>query len=142
MSYMFSECSALQKINLQHFNTSKVIDMSYMFYNCQAINELNLSNFITINVTNMINMFDRCSNLNELDISNFDIKNDTKIIYMFSRCKSYLKDKIRKSFKKINIAAFEDEVRDDFEFFSFDFRYFQEDLDLPINLEEDNKIYY
>ena len=42
------------------FNTQNVIDMSYMFSNCSSLNELNLSFFNTEKVNNMKYMFGEC----------------------------------------------------------------------------------
>ena len=37
MSYMFSECAFLKKIDLSKFDTSEVVDMSRMFYECYEL---------------------------------------------------------------------------------------------------------
>ena len=106
---MFYNCSSIEKLNLNNFNTSKVIDMSYMFYNCKMLKILNISKFNTSNVINMTKMFGECKELNYLDISKFDIKKRTRINNMFYHCKISLKEKIRKQIKNINDNAFKDE---------------------------------
>ena len=58
---MFNGCSSLKKLNLNSFNTEKVINMRYMFNGCSSLNELNLDNFNTINVTDMSCVFLWCS---------------------------------------------------------------------------------
>ena len=45
---MFSGCSSLKELNLNHFNTNNVINMSCMFSGCSSLKELNLNNFKTI----------------------------------------------------------------------------------------------
>ena len=55
MSYMFSNCINLKKIefNLFLFNTSKVENMDSMFYECKNLNEIDLSLFDISKVKNM-----------------------------------------------------------------------------------------
>ena len=52
------------------FNTQNVIDMSYMFSNCSSLNELNLSFFNTEKVKNMKYMFGECWSLKKLIFPN------------------------------------------------------------------------
>ena len=112
MSYMFSGCSSLTKLDLSSFDTSNVInmshmiicsgltnlnissfdtrnvtDMSYMF-SCKSLTTLNVSNFDTSNVTNMEHMFGNCSGLTNLDLSGFNTSNVTNMISMFYSCSS------------------------------------------------------
>ena len=54
MSYMFSSCINLFKLNLSLFNTNNVTDMSGMFSGCNNLSKLNLSSFNTNNVNNML----------------------------------------------------------------------------------------
>ena len=61
MSFMFNECSSLEELNFNNFNTINVTFMMCMFYQCSSLKELNLNNFNTINVTFMDNMFYGCS---------------------------------------------------------------------------------
>jgi surface protein len=52
-SYIFSKFPTLTDVQMNRFDTSKVIDMSYMFYYSQYITDLDLSNFVTSGVQNM-----------------------------------------------------------------------------------------
>ena len=62
MSYMFCECSSLEKLNLDNFNTNNVTNMYYMFCDCSSLKELIFNNFNFKNVTYMRGMFSGCSN--------------------------------------------------------------------------------
>ena len=114
MSDMFSDCQALNSLDLSSFNTAKVTTMAGMFSNCQALESLDLSSFNTSKVTNMINMFassglqsitfgelfntsnvttmlrmfENCSSLTTIDFSGFDTSNVTSMSSMFSGCSS------------------------------------------------------
>lgn len=57
MHGMFGYCVELSKVDVSHFNTSKVTNMHYMFCACSALKDLDLSSFDTCNVTDMIGMF-------------------------------------------------------------------------------------
>ena len=57
---MFSDCSALTSLDLQHFNTQNVTNMRGMFSGCSALTSLDLKNFNTQNVTDMSWMFFAC----------------------------------------------------------------------------------
>ena len=114
MSDMFSDCQALNSLDLSSFNTAKVTTMAGMFSDCQALESLDLSSFNTSKVTNMINMFassglqsitfgelfntsnvttmlrmfENCSSLTTIDFSGFDTSNVTSMSSMFSGCSS------------------------------------------------------
>ena len=79
MNKMFSECKALQTLNLSNFNTSSVTDMCYMFENCYKLQTLDLSNFNTSNVQRMFGMFRNCHVLQTLNLSNFFLKNNINL---------------------------------------------------------------
>ena len=88
MSYMFSNCSSLQSLDLSSFNTSAVTNMSYMFYNCYSLQSLDLSSFNTSAVTNMAVMFHNCYSLQSLDLSSFNTSAVTNMSTMFYNCSS------------------------------------------------------
>ena len=81
---MFSGCSSLKELNLNNFNTNKVINMEGMFAQCSSLIELNISNFNTNNVKDMSHMFYRCKSLKKLNISNFN-NNNLYLNYNFKR---------------------------------------------------------
>ena len=79
---MFENCNSLLELNLDIFNTSKVIDMKKMFSNCESLTSLKI-NFDTSNVTNMELMFYNCKNLTSLDLSSFNIEEVLEMNEMF-----------------------------------------------------------
>ena len=83
MSYILSNCEALENIELSNFNTENVIDMSYMFYRCHSLKNINLSNFNTENVENMSFMFIGCSSLTTI------VTKDERIIHALNGCKIF-----------------------------------------------------
>ena len=86
MSWMFSGCNHLQKLDVRNFDTKNVQDMSWMFSGCNHLQELNVRNFDTKNVQDMPGMFSGCNHLQELDVRNFDTKNVQDMSSMFSGC--------------------------------------------------------
>ena len=62
-SFMFSDCSSLESIDLSSFNTTKVTNMSSMFSDCSSLESIDLSSFNAINVADMSWMFTNCSSL-------------------------------------------------------------------------------
>ena len=86
MSYMFTNCTGLQTLDVSNFDTSQVTNMSMMFYNCRGLQTLDVSNFETSQVTDMSYMFDACSGLQTLDVSNFDTSQVTNMRGMFFLC--------------------------------------------------------
>lgn len=93
-SNMFSGKTNLTKINLENFDSSRVVNMSSMFRNCSSLVSLNgivgvnVSKFNTSKVTNMSSMFDGCSSLVSLDLSNFNTELVNNMYLMFSNCRS------------------------------------------------------
>ncbi len=96
MSGMFSGCSSLTNIDLNHFNTSKVTNMPNMFRDCTGLTSLDLIVFDTQNVLNMRSMFDGCSNMTTIYAGagwNTDKVNAESSEYMFRGCTSLMGDK-------------------------------------------------
>ena len=89
MSYIFSNCSSLNLIDLSSFDSSHVIDMSHSFENCNYLGDLDLSNLNTSLVTDMSYMFHSCSFLYNL-IINFDTKNAIYMNNMFDGCENLI----------------------------------------------------
>ena len=88
MSYMFTNCTGLQTLDVSNFDTSQVTDMSSMFDACSGLQTLDVSNFDTSQVTNMRGMFFLCTGLQTLDVSNFDTSQVTDMNNMFAGCKA------------------------------------------------------
>ena len=89
-SYMFNNCSDIDKIDLSSFNSGYVTDMSYMFYKCSSVKNINLTEFQTKNVTNMKKMFFKCSKLLGLNLTYFDTNKVEDMSYMFGICSDLL----------------------------------------------------
>lgn len=84
MSGMFYGCENLTTLNLSGFNTAAVTDMGSMFFGCKKLETIVFSNkFLTSNVETMASMFSRCESLTSLDLSNFDTSNVTDMMHMF-----------------------------------------------------------
>ena len=82
MYRMFNACSELKEINIEDFNTSKVIDMRFMFNGCKSLIDINIHNFV--------------------------INNKCCIRWMFSNTSKELKNKIKEQNLKISNLGFED----------------------------------
>ena len=85
---MFFRCSSLTNLDLNNFNTSKVTMMGKMFEGCSSLTKLDLSNFSTTKITKMDNMFSDCSSLTKLNLSSFNTSKVTTMESMFAGCSS------------------------------------------------------
>ena len=88
MDHMFQGCEKLEEIDLNGFDTSKVVDMTAMFYDCKDLDELDVSGFDTSKVESMKNMFTSCQNLEDLDLSALRTPELQDMSAMFDSCKS------------------------------------------------------
>ena len=88
MEWMFNACHSLTELDIGNFDTSKVENMHLMFNACYDLTELDLSNFNTSKVKDMHAMFNACHSLTELNVSNFNTNNVTSMESMFSECQS------------------------------------------------------
>ena len=61
MSRMFYNCSSIEYLNLNSFNTSKVERMDEMFYGCLSLVDLYILNFVDDSLMNYTNMFKESS---------------------------------------------------------------------------------
>ena len=86
LTYMFSTCECLTKIDLSNFNGENITDMTGMFYRCLSLKNINFSNFNTKNVTNMNYMFYGCISLVDIDLSNFITEKVKDLSNMFNYC--------------------------------------------------------
>ena len=102
MSYAFSGCEKLTKIDLSGWNTSSCTNMSYMFSSCKHLMQVNVSSLRTSSVTDFSDMFYQCSNITDLDISNFDTRNAKSISLMMAETLHMQRFKIGANFKIIN----------------------------------------
>ena len=88
ISNMFYGCSLLKTIDLSFLNNCKLADISHLFYSCKSLEKIDLSPLNTSNVTNMSGIFSGCESLKELNLSDFNTSNTTNMVTMFSDCKS------------------------------------------------------
>ena len=72
---MFYECSSLEEINFNNFNTSKVTSMEGMFEECSNLKSLDLSNFDTSKVQHSDSMFSGVNLLKYINLYNAQIDN-------------------------------------------------------------------
>ena len=96
---LFKNIEINKKIFLKMIKNN-INDMNSMFYECSSLNELNLNSFNTINVTDMSSMFSRCSSLKELNLDNFDFS-DAYVNDMFNECSENFTLKIRMRYRNI-----------------------------------------
>ena len=54
---MFNNCIKITELNLDKFNTYKVIDMSFLFYNCSSLISLSVVSFYTKDCQKYNDMF-------------------------------------------------------------------------------------
>lgn len=104
LSYSFSYCKNLKKIDFENIDTSKVHNMSGMFAYCVSLTNLNLSKFNTSNVTDCSAMFNGCSRLTELNLYNFDTSKAKYFDSMFRDCKRLYKVNL-KSFRTPHLMS-------------------------------------
>ena len=86
-SSMFSNCKALQQLNLRDFIKSNITSMGSMFSNCNALKTIDISGWDTSNVTNIAYLFNNCSNLT-IDISKLKFGKLTNVNGLFSGCRA------------------------------------------------------
>ena len=65
LSWLFSKCNIIKKINFIKFNRNNIKTMCGMFSRCKYFEEINFYKFNTDNVTNMSELFYECSLLNK-----------------------------------------------------------------------------
>ncbi len=89
MAYLFSNCKALSKVNLDGFDSSKADSLAGFFEGCSSLLSIDLGGFDTSNVTNMRYMFRGCSKLEVIYVSStFVTTKVTDSTYMFLNCAS------------------------------------------------------
>lgn len=88
MGYLFSEASALKRVDLTSWNTGNVTEMARMFANASSLEEAQISNWNTENVYSMDGMFLNCIQLSNIDVSAWQTGELISTNYMFSGCSS------------------------------------------------------
>ena len=103
MSYMFSECSLLEELNISNFDTDKFIKMEHVFYKCPRLKVLSISNFNNNGLIDMKSFFSECESLEKLILSNFNINNVTDLSNMIIQC-NLLKEIYISNFNAVNVT--------------------------------------
>ena len=90
LSYMFSETTIKELLDIHKFDMVNINDMNHMFYNCNLIKELpDIANWNTKNVTDMSYMFCGCESLYSIpDITVWKLDSLKYMNYMFKNCSS------------------------------------------------------
>lgn len=83
MASMFSNCSALEAMDISSFKFTSCTSMANMFQNCSSLKTVNMRGIDCQLVTTMQYMFDGCSSLESIDISGAKYPKLTNISYMF-----------------------------------------------------------
>ena len=87
MKSTFNGCANLTEVTFPTvFNTAKVTHMTFLFSRCGALKKIDLSSFKTDSLTVMEGMFYTCGALEEVNLSSFDAQNVTSANYMFYGC--------------------------------------------------------
>ena len=88
LSYTFSGCFELEKIDISHLNTSKVQSFEGLFDYCEKLTSIDISMLNTRNLVVGSKLFNHCNSLISLDLSSFDLRSLAILDFMFSSCKS------------------------------------------------------
>lgn len=70
---MFSNCYAVEVLDVDSFNTDRANMIAGMFFRCKSLKSVDLRSFNTKRAQTFAAMFAWCSSLTSIDISNFDI---------------------------------------------------------------------
>lgn len=85
-SYMFFNCSSVERLDLSSFDTRQAVSFSRMFKDCDSLDSLDLSSFDTRGAYEFDWMFEGCSGLTSIDVSGFNTESATDMLGMFYRC--------------------------------------------------------
>ena len=111
LSTWFSGFKSLKKIiGMQNLDTSEAQLMVEMFSECEALEELDLSNFNTDKVFNMLSMFYRMSSIKELDLSSFNTSNVEQMRYLFKHDKNLKTIYVTDAFSTERVGNYDDEM--------------------------------
>lgn len=111
LSSWFSGFKSLKKIvGMQYLDTSEAQLMVEMFSECEALEELDLSNFNTDKVFNMLSMFYRMSSIKELDLSSFNTSNVEQMRYLFKHDKNLKTIYVTDAFSTERVGNYDDEM--------------------------------
>ncbi len=93
MYALFYGCTGLTTVlGMEQFNTQNVTNISRLFTNCSAIDNIDLSAWDTSNVTTISRLFQGCTSLSNvrLNWSETNTKIFSDISYAFYNCKNLI----------------------------------------------------
>ena len=118
---MFQGMTALEELDILHFNTSQVDNMKNLFKDVSKVTKLDLTNFNSRKATDMTSMFDGMEALSDLKLGpDFSFEMANNLDYMFHNAYS-LKSidlgevDIQKTFSLAGMFAIDDPSRDQLE---------------------------
>ena len=118
---MFQGMTALEELDILHFNTSQVDNMKNLFKDVAKVTKLDLTNFNSRKATDMTSMFDGMEALSDLKLGpDFSFEMANNLDYMFHNTYS-LKSidlgevDIQKTFSLAGMFAIDDPSRDQLE---------------------------
>jgi len=88
MRELFADCVNLVNINLHGIKTTHISDMSGLFSLCESLSILDFTNIDTSNVVDMCDMFHGCKSIKRLFLDNFNTHNVNDMGWMFHGCDS------------------------------------------------------
>ena len=86
LSEFFSNCTSLESVKINNWNTNEITSLQGMFNNCEMLKTLDLSNWDTHNVTDTSRMFNGCTRLTTLNLSGWNMQNVENMSDMFKGC--------------------------------------------------------
>ncbi len=84
MSYMFSDCTSLNSLDMSLWGTGSVTTMSHMFSGCSNLKHVDTSRFNTAHVKDLSSMFKDCASLETIDLCHFNVGEVATFKEMFS----------------------------------------------------------
>lgn len=87
MQNLFSECTALETVNIKNFDVNRFVSISSLFNGCSLLGEVDMSGWKnTSNITSATNVFKNCEKLTDIVLPQFSSL--TTIQRMFYGCSS------------------------------------------------------
>lgn len=89
MTFMFSDCHNISKIDLSNWDTSNVVTFKGLFYRSRKLADIRVNGkFNTdsaVNLWAVFDMYPTCQTLLELDVSTWDTSKVTDMAYLFTQ---------------------------------------------------------
>ena len=94
MGGVFTDCSNIQKLNVDKWNVSKVTNFGAIFRRCPKLTTLDVSKWNTSRGVIMSGIFTNCTGLTEIDMSSWDMSHTNSVSQMFYGCSALMKLKM------------------------------------------------